>query len=161
MPATGDAAQLRDARVTCPCTIWPTSATPTNDAVTDNSPIEVGVKFRTEVSGYILGLRFYKGAANTGTHVGHLWTQAGVQLAEATFAGESASGWQQVTLAAPIAVQANTTYVASYYSPSGYFALNANYFATAGVDNPPLHALASGVDGANGVFQYNGGFPIR
>ena len=29
-----------------------------------------------------------------------------------------------------------------------------SYFAASGVDNPPLHALADGVDGANGVYNY-------
>ena len=28
------------------------------------------------------------------------------------------------------------------------------YFATGGVDNAPLHALANGVDGSNGVYRY-------
>ena len=30
-------------------------------------PIEVGVKFRSDVAGTVTGLRFYKGAGNTGT----------------------------------------------------------------------------------------------
>ena len=38
------------------------------------SAVELGVKFRSDVAGYITGIRFYKGAGNTGTHVGHLWT---------------------------------------------------------------------------------------
>ena len=32
-----------------------------------------GVKFRTTQAGSITGIRFYKGAGNTGTHVGSLW----------------------------------------------------------------------------------------
>ena len=84
----------------------------------------------------------------------------GTLLAEATFTGETASGWQEVTLAAPVAIAAHTTYIASYYSPSGYFAMNVGYFATAGADNPPLHALMAGVDGPNGVYRYaSSGFP--
>jgi hypothetical protein len=35
-------------------------------AVSDGVPIEVGVKLRSSVAGEIRGLRFYKGAANTG-----------------------------------------------------------------------------------------------
>ena len=61
-------------------------------------------------------VRFYKGTANTGTHVGHLWSANGVLLAEATFTNESASGWQEVALAPPVAITANTTYVASYHA---------------------------------------------
>src|SRR6185503_3596461 len=41
------------------------------------------------------------------------------------------------------------------------YAVNSAYFASGGVDNPPLHALANGVDGGNGVYSYgaNGTYP--
>ena len=81
---------------------------------------------------------------NTGTHVGHLWTAAGTLLATATFTAETATGWQQVAFATPVAITANTTYVVSYYAPSGRYAVDAGYFSTAGVDSGPLHALSSG-----------------
>jgi hypothetical protein len=159
-PASGSSNSFAVEGPGCPCSIWSDAAVPSAPAVTDGVPIEVGVKFRSEVAGYITGLRFYKGAQNSGTHVGHLWAADGTPLAEATFTGETASGWQEVTLAAPVAIAANTTYIASYYSPTGYFAMNVGYFAAAGVDNPPLHALMAGVDGPNGVYRHDpGGFP--
>jgi methionine-rich copper-binding protein CopC len=145
---------------TCPCTIWPSSVTPGTPADSDGAAIEVGVKFRTDVAGVVKGLRFYKGSGNTGTHVGHLWSSTGTQLASATFTGETASGWQQVNFTTPVAVAANTTYVASYYAPSGHYALDDGFFDGTGVDNPPLHALADGADGPNGVYRYGtSGFP--
>ena len=58
--------------------------------------MELGVKFRSDVAGTITGIRFYKAAANTGTHIANLWSNTGANLATATFSGESASGWQQV-----------------------------------------------------------------
>lgn len=142
-------------------TIWNDGTVPQQyDAVSDDVPIEVGVKFRTDANGNIAGLRFYKGLANTGTHVGNLWDSSGVLLAEVTFTNELASGWQEALFATVVPIVANTTYVASYYSSSGYFAMDAGYFTTAGVDNGPLHALANGVDGGNGVYRYNAsGFP--
>ena len=144
---------------TCPCSIWEGSGTPTTLNDSDGQPIEVGVKFRTTVDGYITGLRFYKGNLSTGTHVGHLWTSTGTQLAEATFTGESASGWQEVTLGAPVAVTANTTYIASYHSSNNYYASSVNYFTTA-TDNPPVRALANGEDGPNGLYKLGAsGFP--
>ncbi|MGZ4411956.1 MAG: DUF4082 domain-containing protein, partial [Gaiellaceae bacterium] len=103
-------------------TIFSPAAVPAYPAITDVTPIEVGVKFSADSDGFVTALRFYKGVANTGTHVGHLWSASGQQLAEATFSGETASGWQQVQLAEPVAISAHTTYVASYWSPSGYFA---------------------------------------
>jgi hypothetical protein len=139
---------------TCPCTIWSASATPGRIETSDSNAVEVGVRFRADVNGVITGIRFYKGAGNTGTHTGSLWTNAGVLLATATFSGEGASGWQQVLFSSPVAITANTTYVASYHTNTGQYAVSDSYFAAAGVDNAPLHALKNGADGANAVYWY-------
>ena len=56
----------------------------------------------------------------------------------------------------PVAVDAATTYVASYHTTVGHYAMGSP-FSTVGVDNPPLHALGDGVDGANGVYRYGAG----
>src|SRR6266849_6497454 len=144
-----------------PSSIWGSSVIPATPAVNDSNAVELGVKFRSDVAGYVTGLEFYKGAGNIGTHVGHLWTKSGSLLASAQFTGETATGWEIVSFASPVAIVANTTYVASYYAPFGHYAYNGGYFATAGVDNAPLHALADGVDGHNGLSRYvvGGGFP--
>jgi hypothetical protein len=63
-------------------------------------------------------VRFYKGFANTGTHVGHIWTGSGTLLGTVTFTGESGSGWQKANFSSPIAVTANTTYIVSYFAPN-------------------------------------------
>jgi hypothetical protein len=107
----------------------------------------------------VTGIRFYKGALNTGTHVGHLWTTNGFMLGDATFTGETASGWQQVDFASPVQINANATYIASYHTDVGFYALDRPYFGTA-YDNGVLHALRDGQDGPNGVFAIGGiGFP--
>jgi hypothetical protein len=115
----------------------------------------LGVKFTADRNGLISGIRFYKAAGNTGTHVGNLWTASGTRLATATFTGETASGWQEVRFATPVPIAANTTYVASYHTNTGHYARDLDYFAIAGYDNAPLHALASGPSGGNGVFAYS------
>jgi WD40 repeat protein/methionine-rich copper-binding protein CopC len=138
---------------TCPCSIWPATATPTNQVDQDPNAVELGVKFRSDVDGFVSGIRFWKGAQNNGAHVGSLWTTSGQRLANATFSNETASGWQQVTFGTPVAITANTTYIASYHTTSGFYAGDNNFFTT-GVDNPPLHALATGVS-ANGVYAYS------
>ncbi|MGD9094040.1 MAG: DUF4082 domain-containing protein, partial [Anaerolineales bacterium] len=144
----------------CPCSIWDDTATPVSSAVDDGQPIEVGTKFRADSAGYITALRFYKGPGDTDTHVGHLWTSTGELFAEVTSSDETASGWQVVPLPTPVPIEADTTYIASIFSsPVGYFSITLDYFATSGVDNPPLWALAAGEDGPNGVFAYGGGFP--
>ncbi len=141
--------------VVCPCTIFQPTDVPAVPLANDNHSIELGVKFRANEDGYITGLRFYKGIGFTGTHIGHLWTSTGALLAEATFTNESASGWQEVTLGTPVAITAGTTYVASYFSTSGDYTFTDNGLADS-VPNGPLQALANGVDGANGVYKYNG-----
>ncbi|KPM57829.1 hypothetical protein CcI49_24070 [Frankia sp. CcI49] len=139
--------------VTCPCSIFPATATPAVAAASDTAAVEVGVKFRADQNGYITGLRFYKGAANTGTHIGHLWDASGNLLATATFSNESASGWQQVSLSTPIQVTAGTTYVASYNSSAGRYSYTSNYLDST-TTRAPVRALGNGVDGPNGVYKY-------
>ncbi|MBX3300743.1 MAG: DUF4082 domain-containing protein [Nitrospira sp.] len=135
-------------------TLWPSTTVPGVVAAGDTNSVELGVKFRSDVNGSITGIRFYKASTNTGTHVAHLWTSTGTLLATATFTGETASGWQQVLFASPVSITANTIYVASYHAPNGRYSIDSNYFATTGVNNPPLHALATGVSGGNGVYAY-------
>jgi hypothetical protein len=145
----------------CPCSIWSSTTTPAVANEADTSAIEVGVKFRASVAGSVTGVRFYKGNLNTGTHTAHLWTSTGTLLATATFSGETASGWQQVSFATPVAISANTTYIVSYHAPNGRYSVNDGYFTGAGVTNGPLTALADGVDGGNGLYVYGaaGSFP--
>jgi hypothetical protein len=142
------------------CTIWRSNQAPVGVDSGPDSAVELGVKFRSELRGTVTGIRFYKASTNTGTHVGNLWTSTGTLLASATFTGETASGWQQANFATPVQIAANTTYVASYHTNVGHYSLDLNYFASAGVDSPPLHALANGVS-PDGVYSYgsNSTFP--
>ncbi len=126
----------------------------------DTSAVEVGVKWTTDVSGSVTGIRFYKGSANTGTHVGSLWSSSGSKLATATFTGESVSGWQQASLATPVRVSPGQVYVVSYWAPVGRYAADMGWFSGRGADSGPLHAPADGVTGPNGVYRYGtSGFP--
>jgi hypothetical protein len=142
------------------CTIWPSTATPATPDDGPDNPVELGMKFRADSDGTVSAIRFYKASTNTGAHVGHLWSSTGQLLATATFTGETASGWQQVILSPAVPIAANTVYVVSYHTTVGHYADDQNFFATAGVDNPPLHALQNGVSGVNGVYAYGSGtFP--
>ena len=149
--------------VTCPCSIWGNNFTPETIDSGDPASIEVGVKFQTDTYGYITGIRFYKASANSGTHIGNLWTASGQLLASATFTNESASGWQQVNFAQPVAVNPNTTYVASYFAPNGHYSENGAYFYTvpeimqpeSTVNSPPLRALQNTNGVVNGVYSYS------
>ena len=135
--------------------IWASTATPAILADTDFGGIECGVKFRSDAIGSITGIRFYKGATNTGTHVGSLWSSTGTLLAQVTFTGETATGWQQMLFTDPVGILANTTYVASYHMAVGHYSVDTFFFTSQGIDRGVLHALQSGVDGLNGVIVYN------
>jgi hypothetical protein len=129
-------------------------ATPATVDGGDGGSVVLGVKFTADVNGTIAGVRFYKAAANTGTHVGALWSAAGgAPLREATFTGETASGWQTVRFAAPVPVTAGQTYVASYLAPNGHYSVNSAGFASGAVVNAPLRALADATS-QNGVYAY-------
>ncbi len=103
-------------RVSCPCSVFG-SAVPDQPSVSDTSGVELGLRFTPTTDGFIDGVRFYKGSANTGTHVGTLWTAAGAKLASVTFTGETATGWQSAAFATSVPVSAGTTYVVSYTAP--------------------------------------------
>jgi hypothetical protein len=141
-------------------TIWSSASVPGIAADPDTNAVEIGVKFRSDLNGVITGIRFYKSTANTGTHVGNLWTSSGQLLASVTFTNETASGWQQANFSTPVPISANTVYIASYHTNVGRYAGDTNYFATKGVDTPPLHALPNSTTGGNGVYRYgSSGFP--
>jgi uncharacterized protein DUF4082/HYDIN/CFA65/VesB family protein/immunoglobulin I-set domain protein len=140
----------------CPCTIWGSNAVPSSVDNGPDSPVEVGVKFTSSSNGTITGVRFYKSSANTGTHVGNLWSSTGALLASATFTNETGSGWQQMNFSSPVAITANTTYVASYHSTVGHYSADLGFFSTSGANNPPLQALASSMNSGNGVYMYGG-----
>lgn len=145
-----------------PFTIFEPTDVPAQDF--EDSPMELGVKFRANTTGYITGIRFYKGNNNGGTHVGNLWTAGGAPLAQVTFTNETATGWQQADFAVPVAVTAGVTYVASYHNPTGNFSTRNNFFLQEYPAGPtsswPLQALANSA-GGNGVFAYssNPSFP--
>jgi len=128
--------------------LWPNSTTPSITDSGESASLELGIRFTANTSGYITGIRFYKSAGNTGTHTAHLWTSSGQLLATATFTSETATGWQEVTFASPVAITAGTTYVASYFAPNGHFAVDRKYFRRS-YTNGPLTVPASG-----GVFSY-------
>ena len=145
-----------------PCSAWSSSTTPGTPLENDPNAVELGVKFKVDLNGYITGIRFYQ--ANSGTYPATLWSLGGQQLATGTVTA-TGSGWKQVTFSAPVAITANTVYVASYHAPNGnYAATNSPEFSTAGVDNGPVHLLKNNdpVGGANGVYKYgSSGFPTE
>jgi hypothetical protein len=58
-----------------------------------------------------------------------------------------------VTFTTPVTITAGVTYVASYHTTVGQYAVNVNGFAS-GLDSGPLHVPAAG-----GAFRIGAGFP--
>jgi Domain of unknown function (DUF4082)/Bacterial Ig-like domain/Bacterial Ig domain len=132
----------------CPCSIWPGSAVPAVASANDPNANNIGIQFTSSQNGWITGVRFYKGSLNTGTHTGSLWSSSGSLLAQVTFTGESASGWQQANFSTAVAITAGQTYTASYHTTTGGYSYTYNGLASP-VVNGPLTALANG-----GVYAY-------
>jgi hypothetical protein len=142
-----------------PISVLGSTSKPVSASDPDASAVELGVEFHADVSGFVTGVRFYKSAADTGVHVGNLWSGTGTLLATATFSSETTSGWQTVSFSNPVAIAAGTTYVASYHTNVGHYA--ADWFGfNRDVANGPLHLQANVSGSPNGVYLYGaGGFP--
>jgi VCBS repeat-containing protein len=134
--------------------LFAASSVPTLTALNDGQQLEVGMKFTSSVAGQITALKFYRSASDTGSDLLDLWNSTGTKLASATFTNTAASGWQTVALTTPVAIAANTTYVASYHTTGTYVATD-NFFTTA-VTNGPLTAPSTTTAGGNGVYAYGG-----
>jgi len=80
---------------------------------------------------------------NTGAHSGSLWQSNGQRLAVKASTGETASGWQTITFDTPVPIVPGTTYVASYHSAIGRYAVTSGQFG-AKYDHAPLHVPAGG-----------------
>jgi hypothetical protein len=163
--ADANATQVNFQAQVCNCiSIWQPTATPSLIDSNDGKSVEVGLKFRSDTNGSVMGIRFYKATQNTGTHFGHLWDSSGTMLGSVTFSEETASGWQEATFSPPIAITANTDYVISYFAPVGHYSADAGYFDSRGVDHVPLRALSNSTGGGNGIYRYTGvpgGFPTE
>jgi hypothetical protein len=139
----------------CSFSIWENATIPTNANFSDPNGVELGVRFKSNIDGYIKGIRFYKGFDNIGTHIGNLWTSTGQLLATAVFTNETSTGWQQVDFTAPVPITADIDYIASYYAPNGYYAAENFFFKDSGLANAPLMLPKNTSINGNGVFAYN------
>jgi hypothetical protein len=161
LPATTTTTLLATTTTTLPPSgearsLWPDDPQPALLDAGPDGPVELGLKFRSDVAGWISGVRFYKSLANTGPHVASLWTGTGTRLATVTADDAAGEGWQELTFPTPMPIQPDTVYVVSYFCPYGHYSGTLDYFATQGVDTPPLHAPATNEAGGNGVFVYSG-----
>lgn len=151
-------ATMVNVQSSCPCSIFGAVVPALPDAG-DGSAVSLGVKFTSSTGGFVSAIRFYKSAANTGTHVGYLYRGDGTLLSSVTFTGETASGWQTANLPSAVPITAGTTYVVAYDAPNGHYSADLRYFGEIGHTGGVLTASGGAADQGNGVYGDPGRFP--
>ncbi len=135
-----------------------TTQTPAITNASDGSGVnyELGTAFASSAPGQITAIRFWKASNESGTHTGKIWSSSGTLLASVAFSAETASGWQQQSLPAPLSIAANTTYIVSVNTG------NTFYVATnGGLATPVVNGNLSSIAGNNGLFGAPGAFPTN
>ena len=136
----------------CPCSLFSGFPAPELTGQTDPHPVELGLKFAVDERVELTKIRFYKDAAETGSHTGRIWKSDGTELAQVPFGSETASGWQETDLASPLVLEPGTTYVVSVGFNEA-FVITQNALGSA-VSSGPLRSIA---DGANGTYNVTQG----
>jgi len=115
---------------------------------------ELGTRISFDVAGKVTAIRFWKSPDDSGPHVGHVWSAAGVELAKVGFTMETIQGWQEQPLASPLAVTAGQVVTVSVNTTSGgHFAKTTGGLAQ-GFRNGVLSAPTNG-----GAYGQPGLFP--
>ncbi|MBX3034041.1 MAG: DUF4082 domain-containing protein [Bdellovibrionaceae bacterium] len=120
----------------------------------DFQGLELGVQFQADVNGKIHGVRFYRGATQPGGYTVSLWTAGGILIDSAAGPEGTLPDWQEVRFATPVSINANTTYVASYFATGGEYAYTFSALTTEFKGPYGVKSLAGG-----GVFNVGAGFP--
>jgi Domain of unknown function (DUF4082) len=165
--------------------LWSSSLNSISPAIPidpDTKPVELGMKFSTDVSGKVTAIRFYRTVPIDSGYLIHLWYEQGNLLGNGVLieGQQPTPGWQTIQLYPPVSTEAGKTYIASYYANGGQYPVNENFFQpkddnTAAVDdsnasvrNGPLYALCDSelvndeYKCRNGVYKYgSSGFPTE
>jgi LmbE family N-acetylglucosaminyl deacetylase len=153
-PVTVNGANVTGVNFSDPESVF-TTQTPALTGKTDGSNLELGMLFLSDIAGQITGIRFWKDANETGTHTGNIWSSTGTLLATVAFSNETASGWQVQSLATPLSIAANTTYVVSVNTGNTYYVDTYSGLASM-ITNLDLSSV---VTANNGVYGTPGTFP--
>ena len=124
------------------------SADVTQIARSDTNSVELGLRFTSSAAGQVVGVRFYKGADQSGQYPVALWTGQGTRLAQTGKSLPSGVGWQSVNFASPVSISPNQTLVASYHAPNGSYGYSQDTFASGRT------VTAGAITGTAGVFKY-------
>jgi hypothetical protein len=121
-------------------------------------PYETDIKFRSAQNGYILGIRYYRVAADTDpAPLGTLYSDSGVSLASKTFTGVSGTGWQTMYFDTPVAINAGVWYRASKFDTVGS-PYRDNFYQNYSSWSGPLESAAT-YRGVSGTCDSRDGWP--
>ena len=87
----------------------------------DPNPLNLGARMYASQAITITRIRFYKLAGSNGDHTAHVWAADGSLIATQSFAGESGSGWQEVTLSSPVPIASGAQFTVGYFTSAGYY----------------------------------------
>jgi hypothetical protein len=149
----------------CPCTLFPPTLQPdvqrlstVNADGAGSTSLELAVKITVDSPTRLSAIRYFRDPAETGSHIGRIWTAGGRPLASVAFANEApGGGWKEQALPNPLLLQANTVYVISTNANTSW---GRTLVALEGrINSGPLHSVA---DGRNGAFASAAGtFPTQ
>lgn len=120
----------------------------------DNSPLTLGLVFRSKVDGLVTDFRFYKpSATDEGNAVIGIYTADGVLLHAQEYSLTGAAGWRRIRLNQSVRVDAGANYIAAIYLPTGRFGYRDNMF-TADRTRGNLTAPANARSGGNNRYEW-------
>lgn len=108
----------------------------------DTRPVNLGLKFKSDRTGSIVALQFYRSSKQKQAYEASLW-DGGRRIGQATFPASATEGWQTAELTKPVELNKGRWYVASYLAADGQFAYTEGAIRT-DISVPPLTARVSG-----------------
>jgi hypothetical protein len=142
----------------CPCSVMSTAAIPAVSNSGETAALTLGMRFSSDVDGFVTGLRYFRDAANIGVHTGTLFSAAGQALGTLTFS-DGEPGWQTAYFTNAIPITAGTIYVASTFMPNGHYSYTTGFFDAPYVNSPLTGLMGLYVYGADDfpTSSYNNG----
>lgn len=131
------------------------TGTPASVPHQEDNPLELGIRFQSNVAGFVKGVRFFSDddVDPAAVYTGALRMADGTLMASAVFSGPITSDtWTQVLFSVPVEIAANTEYIVTYHSTRFNHSEQAGG-AAAPITNGPLSTPASGA-----VFRYENTF---
>lgn len=128
--------------------LWDDTARPDTEAEQDPNAVELGVRFHSHAAGAIAGIRYFLGQQSGPVDSVSLWDDNGQLVASTKVDFQRGGEWQRVDFTAPVPIEANRTYTASYHSRSGYYPVTEHFF-TEPLVREPLEVPQDG-----GVYKY-------